>query len=63
MLMSMLPWFAMVLLLGIVLGLVIGIGLGSALVKGHYTHILDQIQPLWQSQLYDPRDGEYVRRR
>jgi len=52
---SMLPWFAMTLLVGIVLGLVAGIVLASTLVKGHYSHIIGQQQsrPLMQQASND----------
>ena len=61
MLTSMLPWFAMTLLVGIVLGLVAGIVLASTLVKGHYSHIIGQQSlPLIQQA---PNDYPYDERR
>ncbi|GHO82979.1 hypothetical protein [Dictyobacter formicarum] len=40
MLTQMLPWIAVSGLLGLIAGLILGIYLASALVRGHYSHIL-----------------------
>lgn len=36
----MLPWLAIALLVGLVFGIILGIALASALVRGHYSHIM-----------------------
>jgi hypothetical protein len=40
----MLPWFLVTGLGGLILGLVFGVLLASALVRGHYTHIMTNQQ-------------------
>ena len=48
-------WFLIVGLVGLVVGLVAGVFLASALVKGHYTHILTNQARTTTPLLYQPQ--------